>query len=272
MIRYPFPPRSCDSRCGDVAPKPAQTAIGIDGCPAGWFFVWFEPNGTGSYGVVDNLATLVSEVEEPACLLVDMPIGLPDGPAGRCCDLQARAVLGSPRGRSVFPAPARSALGAKDYCDAKRRNQQSTGKKVSKQIFNIFGKIREIDELVRKDQKARALLRETHPEVCFWSLNGRGAMLAKKKKPSGLEERVAVLEQVRPNARLEVRHILYGSHRFPRKCVGRDDVVDAFVVAVTASVECSTLLTLPAVPDTDAEGLPMRIFYPEPGEVRVRPP
>ena len=261
MTRLTLPP-------GAGAFRPAQASIGIDGCPAGWFFVWFEPNGTATYGVVPRLIALISEVQKPACVLIDIPIGLPDGPSARCCDLQARDALGSPRGRSVFTAPARAALAAEDYCDAKRRHREATGKGLSRQTFNLLGKIREVDELIRTNQDARSLLRETHPEVCFWSLNGQRSVIEGKKRTLGLEKRVRVLERVWPGAAVAVHHILYGGNPFQRACVGRDDVVDACVAAVTASMGCSALRRLPAVSEKDGEGLPMHIWYPQPVDRR----
>ena len=249
--------------------KPARTAIGIDGCPAGWFFVWFEPDGTGSFGIVETLAALVSEVQGPACVLVDIPIGLPDGPAERDCDKETRKTLGRPRGSSVFRAPVRSVLQAEDYEDAKRLSLEATGKSITKQTYGIVPKIQEVDELVRSDHRVRNLLGETHPELCFWAFNNRSAMLHRKATAAGLEERLTVLESLRPGSRQQAKKML---KQFRRTSVRRDDVVDAMVAAVAASNRCVTLRTLPANPDIDSEGLPMRIFYPEPRNVGTLSP
>ena len=62
---------------------PEVLAIGVDGCPAGWFFVALEPSGTSRWGVVRHLRALVGQAWEPARVFVDIPIGLPDGPGGR---------------------------------------------------------------------------------------------------------------------------------------------------------------------------------------------
>ena len=101
---------------------------------------------------------------------------------------------------SVFPAPARAVLGASDYEDAKRRSLEATGKKVSVQTFAIVSKIRAVDALLRRDAKARRLVREIHPEVCFWALNGCKPMKHRKKDEAGFRERLDVLERIRPTA------------------------------------------------------------------------
>ncbi len=129
-------PQTGDSR--SPADETASVlAIGVDGCPAGWFFVALEASGTMRCGVVRALQELVLDVREPARLFVDIPIGLPDGPGGRECDQLARRELG-PRRSSVFPAPARAVLDAVDYEDAKRRSRTATGKGLSKQAWPSF--------------------------------------------------------------------------------------------------------------------------------------
>lgn len=235
------------------------TATGVDGCPGGWFFVSLKPRGQTQWGVVRELGALVRCAGESDRIFVDIPIGLPDGPEGRACDRAARKVLGWPRMNSVFPAPARAVLDASDFEDAKRRSREATGgKAVSVQTFAIVPKIREVDSLLRCD-KARRLICEIHPEVCFWALNGCKPMKHSKKKKAGFCERLDVLERIRPDARREIDEILKD---FKRKEVARDDAVDAMVAAVTAAHDAAALRTLPACPPRDSAGLlPMEMVY-----------
>ena len=234
------------------------TATGVDGCPGGWFFVSPESHGPPRRGVVRELGELVQRAGESDRIFVDIPIGLPDGPEGRACDRAARKVLGKRRG-SVFPAPARAVLDASDYEDAKRRSWEATGgKAVSVQTFAIVPKIREVDALLHCDAKARRLVREIHPEVCFWALNGCKPMKHDKKDEAGFRERLGVLERIRPDARREIDKIL---KCFKRKEVARDDAVDAMVAAVTAAHDAAALRTLPACPPRDSAGLPMEMVY-----------
>ena len=101
----------------------------VDGCPAGWFYFALDATGEYCYGIVEDLHAITHRANRRDRVLVEIPIGLRDGP--RCCDLLARRRLGRRR-FSVFPAPARAALEAVRYDDACRRNQEATGKKLSR--------------------------------------------------------------------------------------------------------------------------------------------
>ena len=205
-----------------------------------------------------TLQELVRDAREPARLCVDIPIGLPDGPGGRECDRLARHELG-PRHSSVFPASARAVLDAVDYEDAGLRSRTATGKSLSKQAWAIVPKCREVDRLLRDDAKARRIVREVHPELCFWALAGRRPMEHRKKHEKGIQERIEVLKRVRPSAARETAAML---ERRPRS-VARDDIVDAMAAAVTAAADDAALRTLPSRPPRDALGLPMEMVYVE---------
>ena len=249
--------RNRRSSAGEAAPV---LAIGVDGCPAGWFFVALEPSGASRCGIVRTLDELVRNTREPALVLVDIPIGLPDGSGGRECDREARRVIG-PRRSSVFSAPARAVLDATGYEDAKRRSRTAAGGGLNKQAFAIVPKCREVDELLRADAGARRIVRETHPEVCFWALAGRKPMKHGKKTEEGWKERIAVLNRLRPASGQEIEGML---GRFRRREVARDDAVDAMAAAVTASADAAALRTLPSEPPTDSVGLPMEMVWFEP--------
>ena len=116
-------------------------AIGVDGCLAGWFYIELKPPASPGWGIVQELAELVENVDVTDRIFVDIPIGLQDGPPGiRECDRLARQKLGSPRQSSVFPAPVRAVLCASNYEEAKRLSQEIIGKKISQQAFNILPK------------------------------------------------------------------------------------------------------------------------------------
>lgn len=238
------------------------TAIGVDGCPAGWFFVALEPSGRSRWGIVRTLADLAGETSEPARVFVDIPIGLLDGPGPRECDRMARRALGGRRASSVFPAPARPVLDAVDYEDAKRLSRGATGKALSRQAFAILHRCREVDRLLRDDAKARRIVREIHPEVCFWAFAGQRPMEHNKKTEEGFRERIALLERIRPSAEQEIEAML---RRFKRREVARDDAVDALAAALTASAPAAALRTLPPQPQVDRAGLRMEMVYVEPG-------
>jgi predicted RNase H-like nuclease len=102
------------------------------------------------------------------------------------------------------------------------------------------------------------VLRESHPELCFWALNGNRAMQYNKKKRAGQQERLAVLEDYFPQC-----HALYGQvcAEFLRRQVARDDIIDAMVCAVTAKYGYGRYRTVPVSPPRDGQGLPMEIVY-----------
>ena len=244
---------------GTTSSYSSFTAYGVDGCRAGWLYVAIEPCGAIRWGVVPMLADLARTVGDSDRILVDIPIGLPEGAEGRTCDWVARRRLGRRR-NSVFSAPIRDVLGIDNFEDANRTSRATAGKGITKQTFAIVRKIQEVDSLLRRCSKARKLVREVHPEVCFWAFAGETPMsLPKKEKAKeGFRERVAVLRNLRPSVPDEVSQI---ARAFRRKDVAWDDIADAFVAALTASQPAERLRTFPAVPERDRCGLPMEMVY-----------
>ena len=56
-------------------------------------------------------------------------------------------------------------------------------------------KIKEMDDFIRKNLHLTPKIFESHPEICFYSLNGNEAMRHNKKKRDGVAERIKVLEK-----------------------------------------------------------------------------
>lgn len=239
------------------------TAYGVDGCPAGWFVVIVRPTGKFGWQVLPAMDDLIRTVEGPARIFVDMPMGLPDGSDERECDRKARQMLRRPRASSVFRVPVREVLNATSFAEANAISRRATsagsgkGKGITKQTFAIVRKIAEVDSLLRGCHKARGLVREIHPEVCFAGLVGH-PMKHSKKKPAGFKERRSVLGKVWSNVDELIDHVL---EETLRKCVARDDVLDAAVAAFTACQDEKLLRCLPADPREDAHGLLMEMVY-----------
>ncbi len=105
--------------------------------------------------------------------------------------------------------------------------------------------------------KARELIREVHPEVCFYGLAGSHPMEHSKKTKEGFQARLALLCRFLPGVEKTVERAL--SH-YPRKIVAADDILDALVCAITAqwSVHWKTV---PAEPERDSKGLAMEMIY-----------
>ena len=233
--------------------------FGVDGCPAGWFSIGLSDAAAPVFGIARNTDELVALVETAQLVLIDIPIGLREnGSEERLCDKEARRVLGRPRGSSVFPAPVRPVLGARDYPEACDRSFAVTGKRLSQQAYRICGKIGEVDGLLRRRPELRRVMREMHPEVAFWALNGGQPTAHSKKRPAGRQERLEILSRYLPGAD---DIFTEAAQRFSRRDVGRDDILDAMVGAATGWIARGRLRTLPAAPPRDAAGLPMEMVY-----------
>jgi len=156
------------------------TSVGVDGTPDGWLAVRYEGADFLDVAGYEDVATLWEDVAGAATVLVDVPIGLADDRAARAPEREARTLLGERRS-SVFNVPIRPILGL-DYPEANERQKAAIGKGLQQQTHNIAAKIREIDEFLRDEDTGATqdTLREAHPEVCFWALNGRKPMRTSK--------------------------------------------------------------------------------------------
>ena len=247
-----------------------MAVVGVDGCKGGWFGVRIEGGDKGDYTprVFPTIAELLAAWSDAALVLIDVPIGLPHSKDARACDSEARRRLG-PRRSSVFPPPGREALradsGAHRHDLVSEANRRETGKGLSIQAFGIVPKIREVDRLIRgRGHDARPMIREVHPEVCFWSLNGGAPMRHSKLTRAGREERLGVLRRLNPRVDAVYDEAL---RRHPRKVVARDDILDAIAAAATAvpaERPGASLPALPGEPERDALGLPMEMVYRTP--------
>lgn len=230
--------------------------VGVDGCRAGWVAVGLTETGDYSHMVAPTIAA-IAERYSTALLLVDVPIGLRDrGNDERRCDIEARAVLG-PRASSVFAAPCRSALTLSTYAEASAENHRRTGWRLSKQSFAIAPRVLDVEEYLRRHSAEGPVVREFHPEVCFWAL-ARRPMAHPKRTAQGAFERLAVLRKHVREARQMVDGVLSGHGR---GTLLRDDAIDALVGAVTARIGVEDLQTLPKRPEVDGRGLRMEIVY-----------
>lgn len=236
--------------------------VGVDGCKNGWFYIGLDDRDNWEIGVTPDIQHLIDRFQEARLILVDIPIGLrEEGKLERLCDKEARKVLGPKRGTSVFRVPCRKAVHASSYEEASRINEERTGKRLSKQSWAISPKIREVDDLLTTSEAARTLVREVHPEVCFWGLNGGISMTYSKKTLEGFEERLRVLRKIygRSEELFKEAWLTHGGWD-----VARDDILDALAAAVTARFGFDALKTLPKAPKKDTKGLPMEMVYYNP--------
>lgn len=233
--------------------------IGIDGCKAGWFCVSLDEDEGYSYRIIRDAESLQQYVSHASSVLIDIPIGLLDtGTDERQCDKQGRKLLRPKRSASVFPTPARQTLRACSYEEAQQINRNSNGRGLSQQSWNIVPRIREIDDLMLSQSSLRGVMRECHPEICFWALNGKRAMQSSKKKEQGRKQRLSILQQY-----FEPCHELFeqASSQYLRRQLAYDDIIDAMVCAVTSRCGYENYSTVPVTPEQDSHGLAMEMVY-----------
>jgi predicted RNase H-like nuclease len=235
---------------------------GADGCPGGWIVAFVHSNGNDvRLRIVPRFADVLAAPERPAVVAVDMPVGLPErtGPGGRTAENCVRPLLGA-RQSSVFSVPSRAAIYAADYAAACAIAAATSEppRKVSKQLFNIAPKIREVDEVLRTTPDAARRVFEVHPEVAFWRLNGERALTEPKKvKCKPYEPGLALRRKLLVAAGLPAEAV----NAQPPRGAAADDLLDALACAAVARriLRC-VAKSFPDPPPRDAHGLPMAIW------------
>jgi len=187
-----------------------------------------------------------------AAVAVDMPIGLAEE-GRRSCDRLARAELPVGRKSSVFATPARPMLALPDYAAANAWGKRRLGRGLAKQAWYLIPKLKELDRALAPEDQARVF--EAHPELAFRRLVGP-ASLPPKRRLEGRAARVALLQQ----AGFRDPEAWFGL--WPRRLVQPDDLLDAAVLWLTARrIALGRAQRLPALPERDARGLDMAIWY-----------
>lgn len=230
---------------------------GVDGCKGGWLCISRNlVSREVSSEVVASLTSLRAWVARPVVLAIDIPIGLPET-GRRQCDELARAMLGSPRASSVFPAPIRPALVASDRNGADAITRSVDGRGVGAQAWALYFRIREVDQLLTADAMARQFTYEVHPEVSFTQWNGGSAVVESKKSATGMAIREQLIDgHFGEEARNAVRH------EQPRSLVADDDINDAFAALWTAErISSGSARVIPDPPEIDSIGIEMGIWY-----------
>jgi predicted RNase H-like nuclease len=227
---------------------------GIDGCPAGWIAVLWDGGDRLTSQLCEDFGAVMALPAE--VIAVDMPIGLPET-SGRPPEREVRSQLGD-RQSSVFAVPATPAIYCEDYREACRVNllHSDPPRKISKQCFHLFPKMREIDALIDPSQQSR--IYESHPELAFWVMNGETPLpLPKKLKsapyPPGLDLRRELLRKSGvPIDSLKAD--------YRRRDVGADDLLDACACTFVAwRILNRQSIRFPAKPPLNARGLRMEI-------------
>lgn len=244
--------------------EPPPYIAGVDGCPGGWIVVRHPLNrpSAASWHLFETFEALLATAADHQAIAIDMPIGLPSVAisGGRFADRAARAVLGA-RQSSVFSVPARAVIACVDYRNAcaVALEHSDPPRKVAKQTFNLFPKIRQVDALITPALQSRIV--ECHPEVAFWAMNGKTELCEPKKRkssthPPGLKLRCELLL-----AQGFTPQFLAGPD-CPGRIAAADDFLDACATAWTANRYANKIAErFPTEPVLDARSLRMEIVY-----------
>jgi predicted RNase H-like nuclease len=209
---------------------------GIDGCLNGWV--------VASSTSVDVIRTFDEIVDNFDVIGIDMPIGLPRSPARRA-DAQARAFLRT-RSSTIFPTPPRDIVETCfDYTTANAQHRARHGKGLTRQSFNLFPKIREVDRAARAIRHGPPTLVEIHPDCAFARMAGRP--LPAKRSARGRDDRVRLVEQC------------FGAVPIAARGAQEHDVLDAWAVLWSARRYAAGTHVTFGDGETDDAGLPMRI-------------
>lgn len=238
---------------------------GVDGCRAGWVVVVrpidIKSDARPRVVLLPRIADVLELDEQPSIIAVDMPIGLPErsGIGGRAADIAVRAHLGQ-RQSAVFAVPARAAIAETDYrraCDAAFAHSDPP-RKVAKQTFNLFSKIRELDVLMTPVLQDRIV--ECHPEAAFWAMNRRQPLPLPKKVKSRPNEPGLALRRQLLEASGMCLDFLTGVAFRTSDC-GADDVLDACACAWSAGrILLGSAVRFPDIPPHDPRGLRQEIW------------
>lgn len=254
-------------RSADDANQPVPVRVdsadawvaGADGCRAGWVVVLHNGRtGAVQCRLVSGFEALLDLPEVPSYLGIDVIIGLPDAPrsGGRRCDQQARQLLGWPRSSSVFSPPAQATIECVTYEDALATNRRVSPDEVgiTKQAFHLFPKLRAVDAHMTPARQHR--VREVHPELAFFAMNGEAPLRHSKHDAAGRAERQALL---RTHGFANIEHAVTDH---ASRDVGPDDILDAHAACWSARRMASgNAVRLPeGTPPRNASGLRMEIW------------
>ena len=131
-------------------------------------------------------------------------------------------------------------------------------RRISKQAFFLFPKIREVDALMSSALQERVI--ECHPELAFWALNGERALdLPKKVKSRPHDPGLQLRRKLLASAGYDDDTLCTKS--FPSILAGADDILDAVVNSWSAArIAYGQARRFPQNPELDDRGLRMEIW------------
>ena len=225
---------------------------GIDGSKGGWVCVSGYENNFKELEFEKLKEFNDIKSKDFNLVLVDIPIGLDIDlkKGGRIVDKLARKELLTNKS-SIFNAPSRLVLKAKNYEEANKINKNK-GMGLSKQSWNLVKKIKEVDDFIRNSNKT--IIFESHPEIIFQVMK-RDKVSTKKKNDEGIIERRNLLEKNGFN-KVFLERNLSAKDSFYKK----DDFIDACSLFWSANRAITkSEVKIPNDIVLDSEGIIMQI-------------
>jgi predicted RNase H-like nuclease len=181
------------------------------------------------------------------------PIGLLDDPSqgSRRCDVEARRILGWPRGAAVLEPPYRKTLAAKDYDEARAVN----GGQLSGPQWRRLPRVVEVDEEMAPYWQRTVY--EVDPELSFYQLNGERPLKYSKHSSRGREERIELL-----GAKFAWLDRILGRGEGQRPASSQASLLDAAICLwASRRITSRGIMRIPERPVWDSSGLRMEIVY-----------
>jgi predicted RNase H-like nuclease len=224
--------------------------FGIDGCKYGWIVAEVEPSGGLSIQLIKSLNYLESIISQKAIAGIDIPLAIHEK-GFRMADAEARALLKS-RASTIFSAPALETLHSDNYTAACEINESICGKKISKQSWFLFSKIKEARTIFCQEQK-KIKLYEVHPELSFMAMNDMNVIELGKKTNEGFKVRYKLVKKLFPKFNFEKIRA-----NFKRSDVADDDILDAIAALwSTHKIIANMASYVPKKPETPLS----KIYY-----------
>lgn len=206
---------------------------------------------------VRELSILVKETEAPKLLCIDIPIGLLEkaSPGGRQCEREGRKLLGYPRSACICSPPARPAIQAKTFDEVLKINRSTSKHKigVGRLSFGMLPRIREVDSFMTPALQQQ--VRECHPELSFFQMNGEVPLGSFKAELPGQRERRQLLESQWGTG---LSHLM---NSLLTEKVTASEILESMAACWTAErMVRKEALVLPAKRQKDSKGLMMEIL------------
>lgn len=231
---------------------PYQVLAGVEPCIGGWLVLPGNLQGVTMAPqppfVVATLSEVLDYRPQFSVVALHAPVGLREKPGEqRACDVAAREVLGKRRGAAAVPAPARQALYARSFTEAK---EADPGIDIVR-----WRQVPKVREAVAEVQSWRQrVVWEVNPELAFLQMNEGEPLRYSKRSQLGRQERRALLESKLPG----IDRIMASRGPGIREPRLLDAAADLWIAR---RIMARAITRLADPPEWDAESVRMDIVY-----------